>query len=189
MPLLPPLLPPPPQAKRAWLAKQAVPSWRSRILFLRGEEERGRILAARRLAAHDRGLRREGRQAAAGGEGTVHRRGCECRQLHAELVSSTQHAVSSAQYAVSKAVSSRQQAVRSTQYALTAPTPHPPRPTPLHPPHAQVRGRQLVRSAPQLAEALQLQQDDVDTSGRRVGSEASVVIFCRDRRGTPCNRM
>ena len=46
-----------------------------------------------------------------------------------------------------------------------------------------------MRSAPQLAEALQLQQDDVDTSGRRVGSEASVVIFCRDRRGTPCNRM
>jgi hypothetical protein len=44
-----------------------------------------------------------------------------------------------------------------------------------------------VRSAPQLAEALQLQQD-LDTSGRRVGSEASVVIFCRDRRGMPCHR-
>ena len=58
----------------------------------------------------------------------MHRRGCDCHQLHAELV----------------------------------------------------RGRQLVRSVPQLAQVL---QQDVDTSGRRVGSEASVVIFCRDRRG------
>ena len=37
-----------------------------------------------------------------------------------------------------------------------------------------------MRSVPQLAQVL---QQDVDTSGRRVGSEASVVIFCRDRRG------
>ena len=36
-------------------------------------------------------------EAAAAGEGTVHRRGCECRQLHAELVSSTQYAVRSTQ--------------------------------------------------------------------------------------------
>ena len=106
-----------------------------RILFLRGEEERGRqVAAARRADADDRGPRRGGQGADAGREGevmgTVHRAGCDCRELHAALV----------------------------------------------------RGCELVRSAPQLAAALEA-DEGVDTSGRRVGSEASVVIFCRDRRG------
>ena len=107
------------------------------MLFLRGEEERGRLLAAARRAdadADDSAPRRGGQGADAGDEGevmgTVHRAGCDCRELHAALV----------------------------------------------------RGCELVRSAPQLAAALE-GDEGVDTSGRRAGSEASVVIFCRDRRG------
>ena len=63
------------------------------MLFLRGEEERGRLLAAARRAdadADDSAPRRGGQGADAGDEGevmgTVHRAGCDCRELHAALV-------------------------------------------------------------------------------------------------------